>query len=183
MKLLLLVTGITLLIISTSNAQSSESKYSSTVENQIKAVETGLVGWVQTGDTLKWTLDERMKHYGIRGLSIAVIHHYKLEWAKGYGWADSAEGRRVTPQTLFETASIAKSINGMGVLKLAQQGLLDLNADIKQYLTSWKFPYDSVSQGKKISVMNLLSHTAGTNIESLDSYPPYLPGDPLPTTV
>ena len=97
---------------------------------KIKGVESNLVGWVQTGDTLRWTLAERMKHWKVKGLSIAVIHHYRVEWAKGYGWADSAERRPVTTRTLFEAASISKSINGMGILTLAQAGKLDLYADI-----------------------------------------------------
>ena len=145
---------------------------------KIKGVESNLVGWVQTGDTLRWTLAERMKHWKVKGLSIAVIHHYRVEWAKGYGWADSAERRPVTTRTLFEAASISKSINGMGILTLAQAGKLDLYADINQYLLSWKFPYDSLSKGKKISTANLLSHTAGLN---LDGFTGYLPNAPLPT--
>jgi CubicO group peptidase (beta-lactamase class C family) len=43
-------------------------------------------------------------------------------------------------------------------------GKLDPEADINNYLTSWKFPYDSLSNNKKISVYNLLSHTAGLDI-------------------
>ncbi|MDR3714267.1 MAG: serine hydrolase [Puia sp.] len=158
-------------------------EYSPAVEKRIKAVENGLVGWVQTGDTLKWTLKERMRQRGIRGLSIAVIHNYKLEWAKGYGWADSGENRIVTTRTLFEAASMSKSINGVGILKLVQDQKLDLYADINRYLSSWKFPYDSVSNGKKISTANLLSHTAGLNVEGFDLFPPYLPGQPLPGIV
>ena len=148
------------------------------VAAKIKAVESNLVGWVQAGDTLRWTLAERMKYWKVKGLSIAVIHHYRVEWAKGYGWADSAEQRPVTTHTLFEAASISKSINGIGILTLAQAGKLDLYADINQYLLSWKFPYDSLSKGKKINTANLLSHTAGLN---LDGFAGYLPGKPLPT--
>lgn len=64
------------------------------------------------------------------GLSIAVIRDYKIDWAKGYGWADSAENREVKTSTLFQAASISKSLNGVGVLKLAQDKKLDLNTDI-----------------------------------------------------
>src|SRR5258708_12968477 len=121
-----------------------------------------------------------MAFYHINGLSIAVVHNYKIEWAKGYGWADSAEQRPVTSQTLFQAASISKSLNGVGLLRLAQEGKLDLYADINNYLTGWKFPYDSLSKGRKITVANLLSHTGGLTLPGL---PGYSLCHPLPTVV
>lgn len=111
-----------------------------------------------------------MAHYHLKGLSIAVINDYKIEWAKGYGWADSSEGRKVTTATLFQAASISKSLNGVGVLKLVQDGKLDLNTDINQFLKTWKFPYDSVSKGKKITMGELLSHTAGLTVHGFPGY-------------
>jgi CubicO group peptidase (beta-lactamase class C family) len=80
--------------------------------------------------------------------------------------------------TLFQAASISKSLNAVGVLLLAQEGRLDPYTDINNYLTSWKFPYDSLSKGKKITVANLLSHTAGLSIHG---FPGYSKGDTLPT--
>lgn len=60
-----------------------------------------------------------MKHHNIMGVSIAVIHDFKLDWVKSYGWADVSEKRPVTEKTLFQAASISKSLNGVGVIKLA----------------------------------------------------------------
>lgn len=71
------------------------------VENRIKQFENNLMSWVQTQDAVKWSLSERMSFYNIQGLSIAVIHDYKIEWAKGYGFPDVSERRPVTPQTFF----------------------------------------------------------------------------------
>jgi len=66
--------------------------------------------------------------------------------------------------------SISKSLNGVGILKLVQEGKLNLDADINIYLKSWKFPYDSLSKGKKITIANLLSHTAGLTVHGFDGY-------------
>jgi hypothetical protein len=63
------------------NAQNN--KYSPDVENKIRLVENNLAGWVQTGSNDRWNLAERMKKYNINGVSIAVIHNYKIEWARG----------------------------------------------------------------------------------------------------
>jgi CubicO group peptidase (beta-lactamase class C family) len=46
-------------------------------------------------------IEKRMKETAIQGLSIAVIRDYKIEWAKGYGWADVDENRKVTTDTPF----------------------------------------------------------------------------------
>ncbi len=147
------------------------SQYAKETEARIKKVETSLAPRIVYGDTIpRWTLEERMENFHAKGLSIAVIHNYKIEWAKGYGWADEAEQRKVTTTSRFQAASISKSLNSLGVLKLAEQGKLDPEADINIYLKQWKFPYDSVSKNKKISTNNLLSHTAGLGIHGFPGY-------------
>jgi len=140
------------------------------IQQKIHEVETHLSGWVRTQHDREWTLAERMAHHRLRGVSIAVINNYKIEWAKGYGWADSSEHRPVTPATLFQAASISKSLNSVGVMRLVQDGKLDLNTDINQYLKGWKFPYDSLSKGKKITLAEILSHTAGLTVHGFPGY-------------
>ncbi|HRF24583.1 MAG TPA: serine hydrolase, partial [Chitinophagaceae bacterium] len=76
-------------------------KYSREVESKIHQVEQNLASWVEIEDTPKWNLQERMNFYKIKGISVAIIKNYKIEWARGYGWADSAENRLVTASTLF----------------------------------------------------------------------------------
>jgi CubicO group peptidase (beta-lactamase class C family) len=132
------------------------------------------------GKPAKWSLADRMKFYHANGVSIAVIKDYKIEWAKGYGWADSSEQRPVTTTTLFQAGSNSKSLNAVGILKLVQEGKLDLYSDINNYLKSWKFPYDSRSKGKKITIANLLSHTAGLTVHG---FPGYEKGDTIPTLI
>lgn len=145
-------------------------KYSKEIENKIMQVEQNLASWVEIENAPRWNLQERMSFYKIKGLSIAVIKDYKIEWARGYGWADSLENESVNTSTFFQAASISKSLNGLGILKLVQDKRLDLNSDINNYLYSWKFPYDSLSNGKKITISNLLSHTGGINVSGFDGY-------------
>jgi CubicO group peptidase (beta-lactamase class C family) len=147
-----------------------KSSYSKEVESKIKLVENGLAPWVMDQDSLKFTLEERMARYNVQGLSIAVIRNYKVEWAKGYGWADVSQKRRVSPKTLFQAGSISKSLNAVGLVKLSQDRKLDLEADINNYLTTWKFPYDSLSKNKKITLSGLLSHTAGISGHGFQGY-------------
>lgn len=173
------VTAILLLCILWNSvlAQNANS-YPKEVLDKIKQVESNLVPWAMAQDSQKFTLEERMVRYKIPGLSIAIIKDYKIEWVKAYGWADISEHRAVTTKTLFQAASLSKSLNGVGVLKLVQDKKLDLNADINNYLTTWKFPYDSLSSNKKITTANLLSHTAGLTIHGFKGY---AKGDSIPT--
>ncbi len=155
-----------------------ESEYPREVQERINSVENNLTGWTATRRYPRRSLQQRMAFYNIKGLSIAVINDYRIEWAKGYGWADIDENRLVTENTLFQAASISKSLNGMGILKLVQDGKLTLDTDINKYLKSWKFPYDEVSGGRKITLKALLSHTAGVSIHG---FPGYEPADTIPT--
>ena len=157
----------------------NNAPYSKEVQAKIKKFENNLGLWVQIGNQ-QFTLADRMKSNHVNGVSIALIKDYKIEWAKGYGWADSAEQRAITINTLFQAGSISKSLNGVGILKLVQEGKLNLDSDINIYLKSWKFPYDSLSKGKKITIANLLSHSAGLTVHGFDGYEK---GDTIPTLI
>ena len=150
-------------------AVTAQQQYSKAVNEQISQVENSLSGGLVIDGKL-YTLSERMKQYNVAGLSVAVIDNGRIVWAKGYGYADKKEDRKVTTNTLFEPGSISKSLNAVGILQLAQQGKLDLYQDINQYLVNWKFPYDTVSHGKKITTAQLLSHTPNN---TTNAYRPY----------
>ena len=141
-----------------------------TINEKIRAVENNLGGAVRIQDSSSWNLIDRMKYYRVNGLSVAVINDYKIEWTKGYGWADTAEHRKVTPRTLFQPASVGKSTHALGTMKLVEKGLIDPEKDINEYLVRWKFPYDSLSKGKKITLLHLLSNSAGVSVHGFDGY-------------
>src|SRR4029079_60384 len=101
-------------------------KYSHEIESKIKEVENNLVLQVRIEGEPNQTLKDRMNFYHVNAVSIAVIKDYKIEWARGYGWADSVEQRRVTTGTLFQAGSISKSLNAVAVVKMAQDKSLNL---------------------------------------------------------
>jgi CubicO group peptidase (beta-lactamase class C family) len=94
------------------------TQISDTLQKQIRQVEENLTGAVQTTDQKPWTIQERMAYYKVNGVTVAVIKDYKLQWAKGYGWADVSKRIPVTEKTLFQAASLSKSLNAVGVLRL-----------------------------------------------------------------
>lgn len=156
----------------------AQTPFPKEVEEQIIQVENNLFGRVILNGKADNILD-RMAYYKVKGLSIAVVKNYKVVWAKGYGWANENKKIPVTTKTLFKPGSISKSINAVGVLKLAQDNKLDIYKDINDFLKSWKFPYDSLSNGKKITTANLLSHTAGLSVYG--GFPGYEAKSKIPT--
>lgn len=113
----------------------------------------------------------------VPGVSIAVIHDGKIEWANGYGVV-SLGGAPVTPETLFQAASISKPLTAMAVMHLVQTGKLNLDTDVNLYLKSWKIPSNSFTEKTKITLRELLSHTAGMTVHG---FPGYASDATLPT--
>ncbi|MCR9253228.1 MAG: beta-lactamase family protein [bacterium] len=114
------------------------------------------------------TLTEQMTKFNVKGVSIAVIEGGKISWAKGYGIANNKDS--VTSRTLFQAGSISKPIAALAALKLVQQGVLDLDADINTYLNSWSLPESKFDSTSKVTLRGLLSHTSGVNVSGFSGY-------------
>jgi CubicO group peptidase (beta-lactamase class C family) len=150
------------------------------VNDKLAEAEKNLVGNIRIKGEQPMLLTNRMAYYHVPGVSVAVIKNYKIVEAKGYGVADDSLQNPVTTQTLFQAGSVSKSLNSVGIMKLIQEKKLDLYADINNYLQRWKFPYDSISRGRIVSMAQLLSHTAGVN---LPGFPGYNRGGKLPNII
>lgn len=137
---------------------------SDSVRERIRRVENGLIavspeGKLEFGDAR--TLAERMEHYGVPGVSIAVINDYQLEWARGYGVLEAGGSQRVTPESLFHAGSIAKPVSAAAALALVERGLLDLDQDVNDQLLSWQVPENEYTAEEKVTLRRLLSHSSG----------------------
>ncbi|HEY1547805.1 MAG TPA: serine hydrolase [Kofleriaceae bacterium] len=130
------------------------------------------------GEPVRYSLADRMKHYRVHGVSIAVFDHYQLQWARGFGEADAELHAPVTETTLFQAGSISKSINALAMLLAVGTGKLALDTPIDASLESWHVPANDFTRGKPITLRMLLSHTAGTTVHG---FPGYAAGEPVPT--
>ncbi|OUS02860.1 hypothetical protein A9Q86_02085 [Flavobacteriales bacterium 33_180_T64] len=148
--------------------------------NLIKKVETGLTTRVYIEGDSTWSIEDRMKHYGIPGVSIAVINKGKVEWAKGYGIMDKESKAPVTEQTLFQVSTIGMSLTAYGALRLVDQNKVTLSEDINSYLKSWKLPDSDFTKEHKVTIKNLLSHSAGINVHAFLGYSTDVP---VPTLI
>lgn len=114
---------------------------------------------------------DRMKHYHVPGVSVAVINHGEIEWAKAYGVKEAGGRDPVTPETLFQAASISKPITALGALRLVEQGLLDLDSPVNDKLVAWKVPENEFSKKEKVTLRRLLTHSAGLTVSGFPGYP------------
>src|SRR5678815_4349483 len=103
-----------------------------------------------------------MKKHNVPGVSVAVIKDFKIEWAKGYGVADVETNTPVTTDTMFQAASISKTIAAMASMKAVQDGRFTLDQDINAILKSWKLPGDGFTSDRPVTPRTLMSHTSGT---------------------
>lgn len=146
----------------------------------IKKVETGLTTRVYIEGDSTWSIEERMKHYGIPGVSIAIIHNGEIAWAKGYGVTDKESQTPVTTQTLFQAAATSMPVTAYGALRVVEQNKLDLDKDVNSYLKSWKVPENEFNKEKKVTIKNLLNHSAGIHPRGTGRYKI---GEKIPTLV
>jgi CubicO group peptidase (beta-lactamase class C family) len=145
---------------------------------QIKRVERGLLPAVLIKGDPSWSIEERMKHWKVPGLSIAVVKDFKVEWARSYGIKDIETNEPVTTETLFQAGSISKPVAAMVALKRVQDGKLSLDENINSKLQTWKLPDNEFTAKKKVTLANLLSHTGGTTVHG---FPGYAAGAKIPT--
>jgi len=119
--------------------------------------------------------------FHVPGVSIAVIQNSSIAWAKGYGAADVESNTPVTTETLFQAASISKTIAAMASMKAVQDGRFTLDQDVNAILKSWQLPGGEFTRDRPVTPRTLMSHTSGTGDGF--GFPGYAPGAPLPTVV
>ncbi|WP_172448480.1 serine hydrolase domain-containing protein [Caulobacter mirabilis] len=144
-----------------------------------RRVETGLMGAAVFGDRPEtWSLESRMAHWKVPGVSIAVVDDGKIVWAKGYGVLAAGEPAPVTARTRFQAASISKPVAAAGALSLVETGQLSLDGDVSKVLKTWTLPANPYTAERPLTLRDLLSHTGGT---SQHGFPGYAQGAAVPT--
>jgi CubicO group peptidase (beta-lactamase class C family) len=151
---------------------------SQTVDERIKRIESSLIPIINVGGAVgPFSLEERMAYYGVPGISVAVINDYRIEWAKGYGLRDADRNQPVDTATLFQAASVSKPVSALASLKLVENGTLSLDADVNDWMVSWKVPKSEIIPDHHVTLRGMLSHTAGL---TPTGYSGYAPGTKVP---
>lgn len=161
-------------------ATASAETISPAIQARIARVEQGLSTQVVVKGSPDRTmaLAKRMAFHQVPAVSIALVNEGRIEWTRAYGMADVASRRPATTSTLFQAASISKSVSAMGALRLVEQGKLSLDGDVNRQLTAWKIPQNEFTSHQAVSLRMLLNHSGGTTVHG---YSGYALGQTLPT--
>ncbi|MBS1707059.1 MAG: beta-lactamase family protein [Armatimonadetes bacterium] len=105
-----------------------------------------------------------MKNYGVPGVSVAVIRDGKVIKLKGYGYANLEHMVKVTPETIFDTGSIAKQFTAALVMKLVGDGKIRLDDSIRRYLP------EAPEAWEKITIRQILLHESGLSRDAEEKF-------------
>ena len=112
------------------------------------------------------------------GVSIAVADSGRIVWARGFGLKQAETSDSVTATTLFQAGSISKPVAATAMLRLVERGTLSLDANVNQYLKSWKVPDNKFTATEKVTLRRIVSHNAGLTVHG---FPGYRTTDQVPT--
>jgi CubicO group peptidase (beta-lactamase class C family) len=109
-------------------------------------------------DQLDSTITSAVDTYHIPGAAVCVVKDGAVVWSHSYGYADVELEVPVTDSTVFMLASVSKTFVGIALMQLVEDGLLDLDADVNEYLLfSVSSPYHPLAP---ITPRMLLCHTS-----------------------
>ena len=123
-----------------------------------------ILGWAapahaQPADDLRARrVDSLYAHYDTApspGLAIAVVRDGQVVLRRGYGMASIEHGARITPQTVFDVASVSKQFTGLAIAMLSARGAISLDDDVAKYIP------ELAGLPHRVTIRHLLHHTSG----------------------
>jgi len=126
--------------------------------------------------TRNMAVAERMAHYKVPAISVAVFDGGRIVWSRA--WGDAAPGRPATARTLFQAASISKPVFAASALSFVHDGRLSLDRPVNDFLRSWRVPDSEAAPGSAVTLRHLLSHSAGLSVHGFRGY---AAGEGVPT--
>jgi CubicO group peptidase (beta-lactamase class C family) len=111
-----------------------------------------------------WMADEK-----VQGASLVVVDGDKTVYAEGFGYAVRSGGRKATPDTAFNVASVSKVFTAAAVMRLVDQGLIGLDEPVSWYLPEFQ-PRSRFSDSRPITVRDLLCHHSGLPSDYFHDY-------------
>ena len=114
-----------------------------------------------------------------QGLSMAIVKNDSIVYSKGFGWADAPRKIQATPQSVYHWWSITKIPTAIAILQLQEQGKLQLDDPVSNYLSFFKVKYPS-DKSSAITIRQLLTHSSGIPDASAFSFMKWIHHDGEP---
>ncbi|HYG99062.1 MAG TPA: serine hydrolase domain-containing protein [Terriglobales bacterium] len=114
--------------------------------------------YAQAAAALEQMIERELRDKQLPAMSIALVDDNEIVWAQGFGYADPERKVPATASTVYRIGSVSKLFTDIGVMQMAEQGKLDIDAPISNYLPDFKpanqFP-------KPITLRQLMAHRSG----------------------
>ena len=107
-----------------------------------------------------WLIQQKMKKWDAVGVGMALVDDQKTVWMQGFGHADKEKGAKVGPRTLFGIGSLSKLFTGVAIMKLAEEGKIDLDKPVQTYVPEFSMKTRFPEAGP-ITIRHLLTHHSG----------------------
>lgn len=128
----------------------------------------------------RYRLADRMAHYKVPGVAVAIIDSGEIVFAGGFGVLQAGKDEPVDAGTVFSVGSVSKIATAAIALKMQAAGALDVDKDVSPYLSSWRLPASAFAPQDTVTLRMILSHTAGFNVHGFGDF---MPGQDLPTVI
>lgn len=116
--------------------------------------------YTYTRQYLEWLIPRSMKKHQVTGLSIVLIDDHDTVFARGFGFADKERKTAATPNTRYRAGSISKLLTATAIMRLAEQGKVNLDERLQAYLPNFsiKSRYEA---SPPITLRNMMTHHSG----------------------
>lgn len=121
-------------------------------------------GWEDVAAEIRPAIKKAMLEDTIAGMSIALVDRDGAVWTEGFGFADLAANTLADADTVFEIGSVSKTFTGIMVMQLAEQGKLDIDRPLTDYIPEFKLGVPARSfaaSNRPITVRDMMNHHSG----------------------
>lgn len=122
-----------------------------------------------TGNTVS-DVESVMSQLNVPGVSIVVINNFEIVETLAIGTINQDTQELVTEQTVFQAASISKTLAAAATIKWATDNQITLDTEVSSLLTSWQLPENGLTTNHKVTIEGILRHTAGINVSGFPGY-------------
>jgi len=125
-----------------------------------KPVATTRGDFTYTKQYISWFIEKEMGDADVTGLSIALVDDQEIVWEQGFGFADKQANIKASPDTIYHLGSIAKVFTATAAMQLAEQGKLNIDSPLQQYLPEFSIK-SRVGPIAGITPRNIMTHHSG----------------------
>lgn len=111
----------------------------------------------------------KMKDKKVVGASLAIVKGGELVYAQGYGFQDEENAIKANPNTVYRIGSCTKSFTALAIMKLHEEGKLNINDPIQKYIPSIKIK-DQQGNQPSLLIKDMLSHQSGLPSDMMNGF-------------